>query len=74
MSFGIIIAALVLTILSTRYPLFRAIGVLVCLTIIFGILYIVWGFTDGERWYFWGLAGLGAVNLSGILLLNKIIT
>jgi hypothetical protein len=74
MSFGIIIAALVLTILSTRYPLFRAIGMFVCLAVIGGILYHVWGFTEGERWFFWALIGIGAVNLSGILLLNKIIS
>ena len=72
MTFGAIIAGLILMYLSRRFPLFAAIGALICVILIAGFFYFLWMLCyPNDLWYFWILLAVGIGFWCIISLANK---
>ncbi len=74
MTFGIAVAAFILMYLSRRFPWFAALGALLCVIFIGGLLWIVWNFCyPNDLWYFWCLVSIGVGYWIFLVVLNKAI-
>ena len=72
MTFGIAATALILMYLTRRFPWLAAVGVLLCVIFIGGLLTIVWRISYPDNlWYFWMLAGIGVGYGMFLWLLGK---
>jgi hypothetical protein len=74
MSYGIMIAALILVYCSNRFPLFAIIGMLISAAFIAGILYLIWSVAyPNDMWFFWIPCGLAAGYVLLVNGLSKIV-
>lgn len=60
MTLGIAATAIILMYLTGRFPWLAALGVVLCVIFLGGLLTIVWSFSyPDDLWYFWMLVGMG---------------